>query len=444
MTKNSKFLFILICLLIISYQISFGQENKNYSITGVLMDFANKQPIEFASVAIYKIPDPVLITGTITNAKGEFVLNKITSGKYIIKSSFVGYHTNSENIEILNAPVNLSEPIYLTPSSLSLNEVQVTATRNEKQITIEKTKINVAQNILSVSGNVTEVLKSQSSVTIDGENNVYLRGNKNILILIDGVPSTVLTLNSIPTSNVENIEIITNPDAKYDAEGTGGIINIVTKRQNMSGLSGATTLNYGINNRINGGFNFNYSKAIWDIGINYNGKYERPDIRSKLTRELYTQNVFVDQEIKSTQINSTHTLALQLNAKPTKRDIFSLGFKYVSPTLKNNQTITGRQVNDTLPELLFNRKNDITFSRKTIESTLSYKKIFEKNKDEISFNASFSRTKGSRPAEYYIESELLQKSSGGGAPTNMTIQADYLKSIFQTGKMEFGLKGFSR
>jgi hypothetical protein len=160
MLKNSKFLFILISFLIIFYQVSLGQENKNYSITGVLMDFESKQPIEFASVAIYKIPDTVLITGTITNAKGEFVLNKMISGKYIIKSSFVGYQTGSTNVEISKASVNLLEPIYLTASALSLNEVQVTATRNEKQVTIEKTKINVAQNISSVSGNVTEVLKS--------------------------------------------------------------------------------------------------------------------------------------------------------------------------------------------------------------------------------------------------------------------------------------------
>jgi outer membrane cobalamin receptor len=81
----------------------------------------------------------------------------------------------------------------------------------------------------------------------------------------------------------QNIEIITNPDAKYDAEGTGGIINIVTKRQNLSGLSGAATLNYGFNNRINGGVSLNYSKGIWDIGFNYNGKYEETEIQSNLT-----------------------------------------------------------------------------------------------------------------------------------------------------------------
>lgn len=443
MLKKIKFLSILLYFLLISNQISFAQENTNYSVSGVLVELDSKEPIEFASVAIYKIPDTVLITGTITNTKGEFILKNLSPGKYIIKSSFVGYQTNSKNIEIFNKSINLSEPIYLESSVLSLNEVQIKATRSEKQINIEKTKINVAQNIASISGNITEILKSQSSVNIDGENNIYIRGNKNILILIDGIPTTVANLNSIPASNVDNIEIITNPDAKYDAEGTGGIINIVTKRQNISGISGATSLNYGIFNKINGGLSLNYSKGIWDIGVNYNGKYEKTDVQSNLTRELYAQNVLVNQNIKSTQINPTHMVAFLLNAKPNN-NIFSFGLKYVSPKFNNIQEITGQQFNDTLPAILFNRKNDITFSRKTIETTFAYKKIFNKNKNELSFNGSFSRTKGSRPAEYYIENKLLQKSSGGGTPTNMTIQADYLKSLFRTGKMEFGLKAFSR
>jgi len=444
MPKNLKLLFSILALTNILSQVSYGQDIKNYSVSGMLKDFSNNQPIEFASVAIYRIPDTVLITGTITDIKGEFELKNLSSGKYMLKSSFVGYQTASHPVVISSASVGLSEPIFLTAAGLSLNEVLVTAARNEKQVSIEKTKINVAQNISAVTGNVSEVLKSQSSVSFDGENNIYLRGNKNILILLDGVPTTVSTLNSIPASNVEHIEIITNPDAKYDAEGTGGIINIVTKRQSISGLSAAATLNYGVYSRINGGLSFNYSKGIWDIGVNYNGKFEKTDILSSLTRELYTQNVWIDQEIKSIQTNPTHALALLINAKPAKKDMYSFGFKYVSPQLNNLQSITGEQITDPQPSIFFNRKNDISYSRKTFEGSLSYKRIFKKNNHELSFTGSFSRTKGSRPAEYFLENELLQKSSGGGAPTNMTVQADYLKSLFKTGKMEFGLKGFSR
>jgi len=431
-------LFIIITLL------TFGQENKPYSISGVLIDSTSKQPIEFASVAIYKLPDTVLVTGAITNSKGKFVLNNLKSGKYILKSSFVGYQTSSNNVEIFNASVNFPKPIYLKTSALSLNEVQVSATQDEKQTTIEKTKINVSKNMASVSGNITDVLKSQSSVSLDMDNNVYIRGNKNILILMDGIPTTISTLNSIPASSVERIEIITNPDTKYDAEGTGGIINIVTKKQNLSGMSGAASLNYGFNNRINGGLSFNYAKSIWDISFNYNGKYEKSNIQSNLTRQLYTQNILIEQEIKSIQINPIHVASLLLAAKPDKKDVFTLGVKLMLLVSHNTQNILGNQVNDTLNDLLFNRRNELTFSRKLIENNLMYKKIFEKNKNEISFNASLSKRKGNRPDEYYIDNKLMQKSLAGGGPTYVTLQIDYLKSFLKTGKIETGLKGFSR
>ena len=153
----------------------------------------------------------------------------------------------------------------MNSSSVSLAEVQVTGKMNEKQVSIEKTRINVSQNISAVSGNVTDVLKSQSSINIDADNNIYLRGNSNILILMDGKPTTVSSLNSIPASNIENIEIVTNPDAKYDAEGTGGIINIITKKSN-TGLNAATTLNYGINNRINGGISAQLQQRYMGLG----------------------------------------------------------------------------------------------------------------------------------------------------------------------------------
>ncbi len=436
---------ISIVLVFLCFNLLSSAQNKgNFSITGSLIDSITKQPIEYASVAIYKMKDTSLITGTISNPKGQFVLKDLNPSKYLIKCSFIGYKIKMINIEISNTSLDLSEPITLSYTSTRLNEVMIIDKQNEKQVNIEKTKINVSQNISSVSGNVIDVLKSQSSINIDAENNVYLRGNSNILILLDGKPTTVSSLNSIPSSSVDNIEIITNPDAKYDAEGTGGIINIVTKKQNISGFSGAASLNYGFNNRINGGLSFNYSKKIWNVGFNYNGKYEKSNFNSNLTRQLYTQPIFVDQVIKSTQKNPTHTASFQLSVKPNKKNLIALNVKILLPDLYNIQNISGKQVSDTLPTILFNRRNDITFSRKTIEGTLSYKRIIEKNKHELSFDAMFSRTKGSRPAKYYIEEELLQKSEGGGAPTNISFQVDYLKSLFKSGKLESGLKGFSR
>lgn len=443
--RNTAFIRIFVFVLFRSIEIfSFGQTNKGYSISGLLIDSLDKQPLEYASVALYKSIDNSLVTGVITNAKGAFTINNLRAGKFSIKSSFVGYKTKTTIIEINTASIELPKPILMNSASLSLGEVQVIGKQNEKQITVEKTKINVAQNISAVSGNITDVLRSQSSITIDANDNIYLRGSGNILILMDGKPTTITALNSIPSSSIESVDIVTNPDVKYDAEGTGGIINIVMKKQNVYGISASTSLNYGFNNRINGGLNINLRKGIWDIGFSYNGKYERANIHSNLTRQLYSQSTIVEQEINSVQISPTQVAGLSISATPTKKDIITFGLRVMSPDLTNTQSISGRQYQDTLPATIFNRRNEIMFSRKVIESSLSYRKIFEKNRNELSFDAFYSRTKGSRPAEYYIEDQLLQKSSGGGAPTNTTIQADYFKSLLRRGRMETGLKVFSR
>jgi len=166
--RNNALARIFVLILFWSIGIfSFGQAKKGYSVSGSLIDSLSTQPIEYASVAIYKSIDNSLVTGALTNVKGVFTINNLTAGKYQIKSSFVGYRTKITNIEINDASIELSQPILINSTSLFLNEVQVVGKQNEKQINIEKTKINVAQNISSVSGNITDVFKSQASINFD-------------------------------------------------------------------------------------------------------------------------------------------------------------------------------------------------------------------------------------------------------------------------------------
>lgn len=446
MTTQRKISGVKISISILFWCISltlYGQGNSGFSFSGTVADSITRQPVEYASVAIYKTNNAAPLTGVITNDKGEFVIHRLNNGNYLVKINFLGYKTSVQNLEIKNTSVKLAVPILLGSYSQNLEEVQVTGRVSEKQTSIEKTKINVAQNISAVSGNVTEVLKSQSSINIDVDNNIYLRGNSNILVLMDGNPTTVSSLSSIPASNVENIEIVTNPDAKYDTEGTGGIINIITKR-NSSGFNGVVTLNYGINNRINGGISANYNKGIWGFGFSYNARFEKTNIQSNLTRQFYAEPTLIEQNIRSIQDNTNRMASMFVSARPNNKNSVTLGVNFLMPKLSNNQNIFGKQTDGLSPEVSYNRRNDITWSRKAIEGTLSYKKIFEKNKNEISFDAFYSHTNGSRPSDYYINNVYLQKSQAGGTPVNTTFQVDYFKQLFKTGRMETGAKLFSR
>lgn len=439
-----KILKTIFALFIVSLGVTASaQINKKITISGSIIDSLTRQPVEFASVAIYKKTDNSLVTGTITNPKGEFIF-ELSPAKYIFKTSFVGYKSKTVPVDFTNTLIGKIEPIELTNSSVSIDEVQVTGNRVEKQISIEKTKINVSQNISSVSGSITDVLKSQSSISIDAENNIYLRGNSNILILLDGRPTTVTSLGSLPSANVENIELITNPDAKYDAEGTGGIINIVTKKQNTNGLNGTVTLNYGINNRLNGGVGLNYTKGIWSLGFTYNGRYEKSNVNSFLTRQLYAQNTSIEQNINSSLSNPTHVFGATLVATPNNKNLISFSLKSVIFDNSTNQMINGTQNSGNLPETYFKRINEVTWSRRNIDGAISFKKILEKNKQEISFDAMYSVTKGARTGNYIVDDVYSQKSDAGGTPTNITVQTDYFKNLFSTGRVEFGLKAFSR
>jgi len=438
-----KYLLIISIFLVFQYTCAFSQK-QTFSVSGSVVDASDMSAVEYASVAIFKMPDSLLVTGCISGPGGTFELHSLVSGDYQIVVSFVGYQIKTLPILIGNSNLVLNEKILLERSSVSLNEVEIVSDLNEKQVSFEKTTIQVAQNIASVSGNITDILRTLPSVSIDAEDNVYIRGNKNILILLDGVPTSIDALNSIPASGIESIDIITNPDVRHDAEGTGGIINIVTARKAVSGWSGNLSLNFGFINKINGSGALRFSKGIWDITLNFSGKNEKNTIESHLFRLLHQDTISVKQNILSQQRTSVHSGGLIISARPNKRTSYMLMVKTMFPSTYNTQDINGLQTSGILTYETFLRRNDITFSRKVLETSFSVSRFIVPQKDKISLDVSFSKMKGNRPALYYTNSELLQKSEGGGAPTNASLQFDYQRPMFRNGKLESGLKAFSR
>jgi len=414
-----------------------------YSISGKVVDKESSKPLDFASAALYKAIDNTLLTAAITNQKGDFTIQEIPDGSYYIKVDFMGYISQRVECTVSGSNIKIDAPITLSLSNFMIAAATVTGKTEEKQISIEKTKVDLSKSTASSTGSITEVLKSQPSVTIDNDNNIFLRGNKNILILIDGRPTTLTSLSSIPATNISHVEIVTSPDVRYDSEGSGGVINIISKRRASEGFSTLITANYGISNRLNGGLNFNYKKGIWGATLNYSGRKETEIIDSRLTREIINPSSMVNQIASSDRKNSTHMVALSIMAEPTKKDVFYLNVKGMFPSLYTEQHITAYDDNNmTVPG--YTRFNDVTFSRKTVEGTFSYKRIIEKGKNEFSFEGGYSRTHGSRPALYWTNDSLKQKSDGGGTPTNATLQTDYMKVLKGGSKIETGAKFFSR
>lgn len=400
------------------------------------------RPVEFASVVL-KNNNNIVVSGALTDSSGIFRLKANGPGSYSLEISFVGYNTKHIEVSVKHGVNKLSEPILISQSVSILAEASVTATYNEKHTDIEKTRINPSASIAASRGSITDLLRSASMVSIDNNNSISIRGNSKILILIDGIPSTIGSLDGIPASLAQSIEIITNPDARYDSEGTGGIINIITKKERGEGLSLSSSLNWGVTDRVNGDINVMFSAKGWNFGAGYSGKYHVEEVQSELDRLFYSSSNTIEQKIFSLQKQKTNTVSFNAVKKLKNGDQFTLNLKYFNPEINNHQQISG--INSTASEMiLVNRVNEFNHLRDLGEVIADYKKIIVKDISDITFRASFSRTKGQRPSKYYENGLFSMKALGGGHPTNYSFQTDYTYKISKNTLLDAGLRYFHR
>jgi len=246
-------------------------------IYGKVIDKDQNAPIEYANIAVYRIKDSSLVSGGITNRKGVFSLKKLPAGRFYMTVKFIGYNTEKvQNVMVTpRQKVVDAGTIKLEPASIALAGAEVVADKIAMQYKIDKKVINVSQIHTSASGSAVDILEKTPSVTVDIEGNVEMRGSSNFTVLIDGRPSPFEgsdALEQIPATSIENIEIITNPSAKYDPEGTAGIINVITKKSKLEGFSGITNVNVGLDNKYGGDVLINYRTDRFNayVGGEYN------------------------------------------------------------------------------------------------------------------------------------------------------------------------------
>lgn len=269
-------------------------------VIGKIIDASSSQPVEYASVAIYQEKDSTLVTGLMTDAEGNFALSNLPYGKFYIKISFIGYKESRIKNISLNPGQKVAAlgDIKLDPSSTSLNEVVVVGNGNQMEYKIDKKVVNISQNIVASGGTVVDALQNTPSVQTDVEGNLTLRGSSSFTVLIDGKPSLVQgseALQQIPAGMVQNVEIITNPSAKYDAEGSAGIINIVMKKQKIKGFNGSISLSAGTNRKYNENVNLNYKYDKWNfsMGLDYRDMGFKMENYSE--RRFYKDSVLINQ-----------------------------------------------------------------------------------------------------------------------------------------------------
>ncbi|MFW5792952.1 MAG: TonB-dependent receptor domain-containing protein [Bacteroidota bacterium] len=272
-------------LVLFSINPTYGETGNSVSeiskgISGKVIDADDSGLIPYATVALFKEAESSLVTGTITNDSGVFLLEQVPSGNYFLEVNFMGYtKTIIEDITIDNKTKSLDlGPVFLKKAYELLNEVEITAEKSAMEYRVDKKVLNIDKNLQSAGGTVIEALENNPSINLDAEGNVLLRGSSSFIVLIDGKPSPLSgseALRQIPASAVEKIEIITNPSAKYDPDGTAGIINIVMKKNHTDGFNSLLNLAAGTSWKRSGDFAVNYRKNKFNYFLS--GRYaERP------------------------------------------------------------------------------------------------------------------------------------------------------------------------
>ncbi len=294
---------LLILVTVLSLVVPSKAENISGSVSGIVIDNETDQVLEYVSVAIFNSEEKALVTGTISDQDGIFHISGLKQGNYYLEVSFIGYDKKVlEEIQIVSTRSAIDLGKIILPRSIEqLNEVEIVAEEMSVEYKIDRKVINVSQQLTAASGNAIDILENLPSITVDIDGNVALRGSTGFMVLIDGRP-TVLeaseALQQIPANTIENIEIITNPSAKYNPDGTSGIINIITKKNKLQGLSGTANLNFGNYNRYGGGFLLNYTKKKWSLFIAADRNYsEDPE---------YNYSERITQSNDTTYFNRSH------------------------------------------------------------------------------------------------------------------------------------------
>ena len=414
---------LLFAILLIAFGVCHAQTSMS-TLIGKVVD-ENGMPIEYASVAVFDA-DKVL-TGSVTDNEGGFVVRvPVRTEEYLLSVQFIGYTKHEALVKADRPNVNLGN-IVLNDNAVSLNAVEVVGKADAHTSNIERTNINVAANINASQGTALDILATSANVSVSN-GTIAIRGNSNILVLLDGVPTTMTDLSAIPASSIQNIEILTNPDASYDSEGTGGIVNIVSKKEKASGTSGVVSASYGFNHFATGNaaVAFNTPKASYRI--NYSTRYEDDVLNSTLDRLIHQSGNQTHQQMQSTRYVFNTNVGLAADFRINKRNTLSATLNCIVPRLNIQQDLHNTySANGISPEE--SRHNDVTWNRENIETTLAYKHIIKPEVSDWSIKGSFSKIWGHRPSFYYLGDSLVNRSNSGGSPLITALQADFRQKL---------------
>jgi outer membrane receptor protein involved in Fe transport len=451
-----KIHFLLSALALLLTVTVFGQqkpERTKVTITGKIVEKTSKLQLEYATITLKNTQNPKLIFGGITDNKGDYSID-VVPGVYDITLEFISFKPTTISKKLLNQATNLGTTA-LEEDATQLNEVVVRAEKSTVEIKLDKKVYNVGQDMMVKGGTASDVLDNVPSVTVDAEGNVALRGNENVKVLIDGRPSNAISiadaLKSIPADALDKVEVITNPSARYDAEGGGGIINIVLRKGKNLGLNGTVIATagdpetYGLTGTVN--YKAKEFNLFTTQGYNYRNNPGNSFTDSRYLNSDNSTRDFMNETRKNERLNKSYNANIGmdwfLNESTTWTNIFN--YRRSSGDNLDNVFQNYYDVNHDYTYTR-NRINEEDSKSKNVEFNTTLTKNFKKEGHKLTLDGSFSSNSDKNLAQITDTSTAnstisIDETLNNQTQSRNTLQADYVLPIGKGSQFEAGYRG---
>jgi len=462
MKPNILLFYFLFILSLPLFCLSPSQAQQRGKIKGMVQDLASREPLPFATVSVYSLKDS-LVGGGITDEKGRYEID-LPLGTFYALMEFMGYEAaKSEPFSLSKMSLLLELPLQsLQTQAADLDEVLVQGDKTLMELSLDKRIFNVGKDLANAGGNASDILMNLPSVAVDPEGNVRLRGSANVRILIDGKPSGLVSfkgssgLRQLPANLVERVEVITNPSARYEAEGMAGVINIILKKDNKQGFngSGEVVTGYPLNLGITANVNYRKNRINWFI--NYGIAHRKSPGRGNLSQEVYNENgttSLLQQSVTSTVTSLNNSLRGGLDYFFSEQSILTASYVWRRSDAHRITDIRYQDYLNTYENYLGYalRRQDETEDEPNKEAIINFKKKFTQQGHEL--NASFTYLNyWERSDQLFTENafdpmgqtrpkgSLIQTSLNDEYENQFLLQVDYTQPFATKGKIETGIR----
>ncbi|MEM7298679.1 MAG: TonB-dependent receptor, partial [Bacteroidota bacterium] len=447
----------------------FAQASKqaaapDFAIKGQLVLEGTSSPVEFATVSIFNEQDSSLATGGLTDQKGIFNI-PVKPGSYYLQIQFMGF----KDVTISGIRIDKSNRVYNTgdiqikEDETLLDEVIVQAERTQMELTLDKKVFNIGKDLSNLGGSATDILDNLPSVQVDVEGNVSLRGSNNVRVLIDGKPSGLVGLSSndalrqLNGNLVESVEVITNPSARYDAEGLAGIINIILKKDKKKGVNGSFQVNTGTPANHGGSFNLNFRKKwinfFTNVGVNYrryNGKGSSQQTFFSGPSEINNPFLITDRDRRHDRGGLSYSTRFGSDFYLNERNTLTLAFLYRFSDESNETRLV---YDDFYPQAstdsLTLRNDNEGEDDENLEYSLNYTRTFKRKGQKLTADIQYQNNNEQESSDLVesngtsIENQsayLFQRAVNDEIEERLMLQSDYVHPFGKNGKVELGAR----